>query len=203
MSRGVEERNRRAVKRNGISTDMLRDTACLTAGDVGLSDVVEQRRFAVVDVSHNGNDRRTRNEVVKFFLVVHFELCREGIFECYVGFVFEFDAKFVRDEFRSGKIDVVVDGLHNTEDKQRFDDFRSGFADFFAQSLDRHGVCGDNCVFDNNGCTVSATAVFIDFVVAYDHFAVFVVRNSIVNDITPFEKRALVHSRAVVKLLGI
>lgn len=89
----------------------------------------------MVDVSHNGNDRRTRNEVVKFFLVVHFELCREGIFECYVGFVFEFDAEFVRDEFRSGKIDVVVDGLHNTEDKQRFDDFRSGFADFSLKVL--------------------------------------------------------------------
>ena len=42
---------------------MLRDAAGLARDDVGLADRVEQRRLAVVDVAHDGDDRRTRLEV--------------------------------------------------------------------------------------------------------------------------------------------
>lgn len=36
---------------------MLRDAACFAAGHVGMADGVQERRFAVVDVSHDGDDR--------------------------------------------------------------------------------------------------------------------------------------------------
>ena len=154
---------------------MLGYAACFAARDVGLSDVVEKRRFAVVDVSHNGDDRRTRNEIFKFFFIVHFELRRERVFERNVGFVFEFDAEFVRNEFRRGKINAVVYRLHYAENEKRLDDFRCGFADLLAQSLDRHGVCRDDGVFYDNGCGVATAAILVDLVVAHNHFTVFVV----------------------------
>ena len=45
-----------------IGADVLRDAAGLAGGDVGLADGVEQRRLAVVDVAHDGDDRRARRE---------------------------------------------------------------------------------------------------------------------------------------------
>lgn len=89
----------------------------------------------MVDVSHNSDDRRTRNKIFEFFDVVDFELRSERIFERYVGFVFEFDSEFVGNEFRSGKIDAVVYGFHNTEHEKRLDDFRCGFTDFSLKVL--------------------------------------------------------------------
>ena len=46
---------------------MLGDAAGLACDDVGVAYVVEQRGLAVVDVTHDGHDRRTCDEV---FLVV-------------------------------------------------------------------------------------------------------------------------------------
>ena len=43
---------------------MLRDSAGLSGDHVGIAYIVEQRGFAVVDVSHHGHYRRTRHEVL-------------------------------------------------------------------------------------------------------------------------------------------
>ena len=153
----------------------------------------------MVDVSHNGDDRRTRNEIFKFFYVVDFKLRCERIFKRDVGFVFEFNAEFVGNEFRSGKIDAVVYGLHYAEHEERFDDFSRGFADLFAQSLDGNGIGGDDCVFDDDRRAVASASVFVDFVIAYDGFAVFVVGNSVVDEIAPLHKSTLVHRRFIVE----
>ena len=47
-----------------IGADVLRDAARLAGDDVGLPDVVEQRGLAVVDVAHDGDDRRTRHQLL-------------------------------------------------------------------------------------------------------------------------------------------
>ena len=39
---------------------MLRDAAGLAAGDIGLAQRVEQRGLAVIDMAHDGDDRRAR-----------------------------------------------------------------------------------------------------------------------------------------------
>ena len=41
-----------------VGADVLRDAAGLAGDDVGLADRVEQRRLAVVDVTHDGDDGR-------------------------------------------------------------------------------------------------------------------------------------------------
>ena len=53
------------ARRNLISADVLRDAAGLARNNVRLPDCVEQRSLAVVDVTHDGDDRRARHEVCR------------------------------------------------------------------------------------------------------------------------------------------
>ena len=64
VARRVDEGDLLAVLVHDRRTDVLRDAAGLGRGDAGLADRVEQRRLAVVDVTHDGDDRRTRLEVL-------------------------------------------------------------------------------------------------------------------------------------------
>ena len=47
-------------QRDVVRADVLRDAAGFAGDHVRLADVVEQRRLAVVDVTHDGDDGRTR-----------------------------------------------------------------------------------------------------------------------------------------------
>ncbi len=93
-----------------VCADMLGYAACFAAGDAGFADGVKQGGLAVVDVSHNGYDRRTgkqafravdfgRNKII-FFGEAHF---------------FHFIAKFGGD--KSSRVDVerTVDSRHNAK----------------------------------------------------------------------------------------
>ena len=53
-----------------VRTDVLRDAAGLAGDDVRVADRVEQRGLAVVDVTHDGDDRRARLEQRLVVLVV-------------------------------------------------------------------------------------------------------------------------------------
>jgi len=54
----VDERDEAAVLLRLVRTDVLRDAARLARHHVGLADAIEQKRLAVVDVTHHGDDRR-------------------------------------------------------------------------------------------------------------------------------------------------
>ena len=65
VARRVEEGDRLAAgQRDVVRADVLRDAAGLARHDVRLADVVEQRRLAVIDVTHDGDDRRPRHEIL-------------------------------------------------------------------------------------------------------------------------------------------
>ena len=64
VARRVEEGDRLAVVVDLVGADVLRDAAGLARGDLGLADRVQQRRLAVVDVAHDGDDRRALDEVL-------------------------------------------------------------------------------------------------------------------------------------------
>ena len=57
MSRSIQEGNQLAVDVDLICTDVLGNAARLGGGDVGVADCVEDGGLAVVDVTHNNNDR--------------------------------------------------------------------------------------------------------------------------------------------------
>src|ERR671924_793066 len=60
----VEERDLPAVVLDLVGADVLRDPAGLGLHDRRLADRVQQRRLPVVDVAHDGHDRRSRLEDV-------------------------------------------------------------------------------------------------------------------------------------------
>src|SRR4029453_7164305 len=59
----VEEDDPLAVVHDLAGADVLGDAAALSAGDIGRPDRVEEAGLAMVDVTHDGHDRRTRLEV--------------------------------------------------------------------------------------------------------------------------------------------
>ena len=71
VTRRVDERDRVAVVGSLVCADVLGDPAGFTSDDVCVADRVEQRCLAVVDVSHDGDDRHARLlERVVVFVVV-------------------------------------------------------------------------------------------------------------------------------------
>ena len=67
----VDERDAAAVDLDLVGADVLGDAAASPADDVRLADRVQERRLAVVDVAHDGDDRRAGlDERLVFVLVV-------------------------------------------------------------------------------------------------------------------------------------
>ena len=65
VARRVDEGDLLPVRRRHlVGADVLRDAAGLARRHVGLADGVEQRRLAVVDVAHDGDDGRARLQVL-------------------------------------------------------------------------------------------------------------------------------------------
>ena len=61
MARSIDERDRAAVGLDGVRADVLGDSAELARGHVGVANRVEQRGLAVIDMAHDGDDRRPRD----------------------------------------------------------------------------------------------------------------------------------------------
>ena len=75
VARRVEEGDRLAARQfDVIGADVLRDAAGFAGNDVRLADVVEQRRLAVIHVTHDGDDRRTRLQLAGFLLLLRLHL---------------------------------------------------------------------------------------------------------------------------------
>ena len=60
VARRVDEGDLVAVALDLVGADMLGDAAGLAGDDIGLADGVEQRGLAVIDMAHDGDDRRAR-----------------------------------------------------------------------------------------------------------------------------------------------
>src|SRR5688572_30298783 len=65
VARRVEKGNDAARRLDVVGADVLRDAARLARRDLGAADVVEQRGLAVVDVAHDGDDRRARQRDIR------------------------------------------------------------------------------------------------------------------------------------------
>ena len=65
VARRIEERDHALRRLDVVRADVLRDAARLARRDLGAADVVEQRGLAVVDVTHDRDDRRPRRQLVR------------------------------------------------------------------------------------------------------------------------------------------
>ncbi len=70
MTRCVDERDATTVAHHLVRPDVLGDATGFTRDHVRVPDAVEQRRLSVVDVTHDGDDRRARLEQRVVVLVV-------------------------------------------------------------------------------------------------------------------------------------
>ncbi len=66
MTRGVEESHATAVSLDVVGPDMLGDATTLACCNLAAANVVEQRGLAVVDMTHDGDDRRSRDFLAIF-----------------------------------------------------------------------------------------------------------------------------------------
>ena len=106
---------------------MLGDAASFASRNLGTTDVVEQRGFAVVDVTHHGHNRRTCNSFA--FEPQQF---RELLFQGVVADQSDLVAQLFSDQLSSFLIQHLIDSHRSAHLEHELDDFRG---------LDRHLLC--------------------------------------------------------------
>ncbi len=143
MAGGVDEGDLLAVMLDLIGADMLRDATGFAADHVGIADGVEQRGLAVVDVTHDGHDRRTRHhrsgivlDIENAGFNVRFRDALDGMTE------------FRRDEFGKVGVDDVARLHHLAFLHQVLDDVDGAFGHALRQFLNGDGFRQDDFAHD-------------------------------------------------------
>ena len=109
---------------NGVGANVLRDAAGFARGDIGFADDIEQRGLAMVDVTHDGDDRRARLEIFRFVLDIELDLLDRGMNDAAAAFAFfhfkpeaVFGANLLGDRFVNRLVDVRENAqLHQVGD---------------------------------------------------------------------------------------
>ncbi len=140
---GVDEGDLLAVMLDLIGTDMLRDAAGFAADHVGIADGVEQRGLAVVDMAHDGDDRRAR--LHGGFIVLDIE---DAGFNVRFRDALDGMAEFRRDEFCKVGVDDVARLHHLAFLHQVLDDVDGAFGHALRQFLNGDGFRQDDFAHD-------------------------------------------------------
>ena len=132
----IQEGNVSAVQGNGISTDVLRDTAGFLIGHVGLTNRIEQGGFTMVYVTHDADNGRS---LLQIFLVLLFLL--QKLFDhVYLDFSLTEDLVFHGERLCLLKGDLLVQGYDLTFQEKLFDECSGLLPHFCCQILDGDGV---------------------------------------------------------------
>ena len=124
VARGVEECDLASVGSGHlVGTDMLGNTAGFACDNVGLADIVKQRRLTVVNVTHNGDDGVARHQV---FGLVFFLNLVQRVDNLRAGKA-DFIAKLIGDKTDGLCVKALVDAdedanLHTGSDNLRYGD---------------------------------------------------------------------------------
>ena len=132
VARRVDEGDFRARRRRHlIGADVLGDAARFAGDDIGGADRVEKRSLAVIDVTHDGDDRRPRLHMRRVVGRV------EQAFDD-VGFRDALDrvAQFLGDQLRGVGIDRIVDRRHLALFHQEPDDVDGALGHAVRELLD-------------------------------------------------------------------
>ena len=123
VTRRVEERDGAAVDHDAVCADVLRDAARLAGDDVRAADAVEQGGLAVIHVTHDDNDRRTRDEFVLGINMV----VNETVLDRNDDLMLHLAAKLHGDERGGIVVDHVGHGRHDAELDELLDDLDRRF----------------------------------------------------------------------------
>ena len=159
MSRGIKEGNHPLLCFNVISANMLRNAACLSTGNLSFTNVIQQGGLAMVNVSHDRNNRRTRRK--RALLASH------GFFELILKLIFANQpnpmTQLLNDEGRCVLINHLVDRGHNTQPHQFFNDHAS-LHSHLLRELSHRNVVGDINVVNNLFCRLGKPVFSVFFV---------------------------------------
>ena len=110
VTRCIQERNLLAAcESNVISTNMLGYTTRFTSNDIGITNIVEQRSFTMVNVSHDSNNRRTADQIFRFVFLFLNSLSHFG------RNIFSSEAELAGNQVNGFSIETLVDRHHLTE----------------------------------------------------------------------------------------
>ena len=145
VARRIDERDLVAVRGfDLIRADMLRDAAGFARDDIRGPDRIEQRRLAVVDVTHDRDDGSTRLERS----IVGIDIADETDFD--VGFrdALRRMAEFLHDEFRRVGVEHIGDFMHRALLHQILDEIDGALRHAVRQFLDRDRFRNDDLASD-------------------------------------------------------
>ncbi len=144
MARRVEEGDQRAGRCfHLIGADMLGDATGLTGSHGGLAQGIQQAGLAVVDMAHDGDDRRARLQIMLFILLALQPDLHVGIRHA-AGFM----AEFAHHQLGGVGIDILGDGRHHAHLHQGAHNLAAGGGHTVGQLLHGDGL-GQNDFADH------------------------------------------------------
>ncbi len=122
VPRGIEESDVLPVLQfHIVGTNVLRNTTGLTRNDIRIADMVEQRGFTVVDVSHDSDNRAARFDILLVQLLVRIKLLYD------VGAdIFSRETKFLGHDIDGLSVEALIDTDHKAERHTSTYDFGNG-----------------------------------------------------------------------------
>ena len=159
VTRSIQEGNHAAWGFNVVCTDVLGNAARFALYHFGAADVVQQRSFTVVDVTHDGNDRRTR----QCFGFHGFHAFIQECFRIVGGSRFADVAEFFYHNQGGVLVDGLVDGDHHAHFHQGFNHFDAFNGHFVRQIGNGNGFGNQNFVYDGFGRRLEGVLVRLEF----------------------------------------
>ena len=120
MARGIQEGDHAVVGFYMVSTDVLGNTTRFAGGNLSRTNIVQQRGFTVVNVTHDGHNRCARFSRRAGVTVAHYRFF-QLVFTTQDNFV----AHLFGNQLCGFLVDDLVDGRHGAQLHHRFDDLRT------------------------------------------------------------------------------
>ena len=95
---------------------MLGDAARLASDDIGPAQRIEQRRFAVIDMTHDCHHRWPG-----LLVMIFIGIADHADFDVGIGHAFDIVTEFGNQQFGGVLVQRFIDGRHHAHPEQRFD----------------------------------------------------------------------------------
>ena len=144
VSRSVEEYNFLAVDLDLRSTDVLRYSSGLTGCNIGVTDSIEQRSLAVINVPHYSDDRCARFEFA-FLILVQIQPFLNDIL-----MLFGHDnlyPQILSQHFNRILVESLIHSCHDAQLHQRHDDLAYRYLGLLSQTGNGDWSCDCNSTF--------------------------------------------------------
>ncbi|CCJ95227.1 hypothetical protein BN131_2900 [Cronobacter malonaticus 681] len=139
VARGIQEGDHAVIGLHMVCTDVLGNATRFARRHFRGTDIVEQRGFTVVNVTHDGHNRRARLSLCAHITIAHYRFF-QLVFTTQDNFV----AHLFSNQLRGFLIDDLVDGRHRAELHHRFDNLRAFYSHLVSKFSDGDGFTDNN-----------------------------------------------------------